>query len=346
VKIAIQSKIWPFKESFSERWIAYCENNHIEYKIVDCYKSDIIAQLKDCDIFMWHYHHASYRDVLFAKQLLYACEVAGIGVFPDFTTSWHFDDKVGQKYLLEAIGAPLVKTHVFYEKERALEWVRQAVFPKVFKLRTGAGSMNVKLVANRRNAASIVRKAFSLGFCQYDRWGQFKERCRRFREGQESILAIPKGLARSLIVPPFARRHAREKGYVLFQDFIANNMFDIRVVVVGERAFALKRMVRKNDFRASGSGTLIYGRDEIDERCVQIGLDVNKKLNAQSIAYDFVFDEKQTPLIVEISFGYAVKAYDFCPGYWDKNLGWHEGSFNPQEWMIEDLIRKWKSIGS
>ena len=34
---------------FTERWIAYCEQEGIDYKIVNCYDSDIIEQLKDCD---------------------------------------------------------------------------------------------------------------------------------------------------------------------------------------------------------------------------------------------------------------------------------------------------------
>ncbi len=59
-------------------------------------------------------------------------------------------------------------------------------------------------------------------------------------------------------------------------------------------------------------------------------------------AYDFVFDENNDPLIVEVSYGFAVDAYDACPGYWDENLDWHEGKFIPQEWMIEDLIKSLK----
>ena len=34
---------------FAERWIAYCQQENIDYKIVNCYDSDIIEQLKDCD---------------------------------------------------------------------------------------------------------------------------------------------------------------------------------------------------------------------------------------------------------------------------------------------------------
>ena len=97
-------------------------------------------------------------------------------------------------------------------------------------------------------------------------------------------------------------------------------------------------MVREGDFKASGSGNMKFEKEEFDERCIKIALDTNKKLNAQCLAYDFVFDKNDAPLIVEISFGFAVEAYDNCPGYWDENLIWHEGKFIPQEWMIEDLM--------
>ncbi len=56
---------------------------------------------------MWHFHQGSPRDILFAKQLIFALQTSGKRVFPDFNTVWHFDDKVGQKYLLEAIEAPI-----------------------------------------------------------------------------------------------------------------------------------------------------------------------------------------------------------------------------------------------
>src|SRR4051812_11768675 len=92
--------------TFSDRWIAYCEKQSIPYKIVDCYSSDIIKQLQDCTALMWHFHHASPKATLFAKQLMYSVSAAGKKVFPDIDTVWHFDDKVGQKYLLEAIDAP------------------------------------------------------------------------------------------------------------------------------------------------------------------------------------------------------------------------------------------------
>src|SRR5690554_6547203 len=108
--------------SFSERWIAYCKQKNIAYKIVNAFHNDIVEQVKDCDALMWHYHQSSYKDVLAARKILFALEHAGTKTFPDFNTGWHFDDKVAQKYLLEAIDAPMVQSYVFYDKNEALDW--------------------------------------------------------------------------------------------------------------------------------------------------------------------------------------------------------------------------------
>lgn len=327
------------KDSFSARWINYCEENNIDYKIINAFSNDIIDQLKDCDAFMWHHYHASIKDVLSAKRILFALEQAGLRVFPDFQTNWHFDDKVAQKYLLEAIGAPLVPSYIFYDKSDALVWAKHSTYPKVWKLKGGAGSANVKLVKSKKEALHLINKAFGKGFPQYDKRGSIKDRIRRFRKGQGSLFEVIKGFVRIFHTTDFSKIYGRDKGYIYFQEFIPDNSFDIRVIVIGDRAFALKRMVRENDFRASGSGYIIYNKDEIDVRCVDIAFNVNNKIGAQSIAFDFVFDKQQTPLIVEISYGFAFAAYDSCPGYWDKNMNWHEGNFNPQGWMVENIIQ-------
>ena len=116
MKIAIHHK----KGLYSERWISYCEKEGIAYKIVDCYSNNIVSELEDCTILLWHHLAHYYRDKLFAKQLLFSLETAGKTVFPDIKTTWHYDDKVGQKYLLESIKAPFVPTYIFYTKKEVL----------------------------------------------------------------------------------------------------------------------------------------------------------------------------------------------------------------------------------
>lgn len=80
-------------------------------------------------------------------------------------------------------------------------------------------------------------------------------------------------------------------------------------------------------------------QNKIDNRCVRIAFEVNKKIQAQSIAYDFVFDADNKPLIVEISYGYSAPAYDHCEGYWTSDMKWHAGeNFDFCGWMVEDLV--------
>lgn len=329
--------------SFSGRWIEYCKSNNIAYKLVNPFDSDIIDQLKGCDALMWHHHQTRFKDALTAKRILFALEHAGIKVFPDFNTAWHFDDKVAQKYLLEAIGAPLVASYVFYDKAEAMDWARNTTYPKVFKLKGGAGSANVKLVKSRSVARALINRAFGRGFSQFDRVGYLKDQYEKYKAGKGNMRDVLRGVKRLFVSTRFAKMQGREKGYIYFQEFVPNNNFDIRVVVVDNKAFALKRLVRTGDFRASGSGSIVYDKSQIDENCVRIAFDINKKIKSQSIAFDFIFDENNIPLIVEISYGYAVTAYDFCEGYWDSSLNWHVKAFNPQEWMIESLIKEIKN---
>lgn len=322
-------------------WIDYCQENNVPYKIVNSYSTDVISQLSDCDALMWHLSQNSPKAILFGKQLIYSLAAAGKISFPDFNTIWHFDDKVGQKYLLEAIQAPTPMSWVFYEKEEAVNWAKTSEFPKVFKLRGGAGSQNVRLVANRLSALKLISKAFSKGFPAYDPVGSLKERFRRYRLGKTDFRDLLEGIARFVIPPPYSRIRGREKGYVYFQEFIAGNDHDIRVIVIDDKAFGIKRLVRNNDFRASGSGNILYDRALFDKGTLRLAFELATKLKTQCIAFDFIYQNSE-PLVVEISYGFSSKGYYSCPGYWDKELTWHEGEFNPYGWMVEGVLKQLK----
>src|SRR5437867_7028069 len=141
--------------SFSVRWAAYCDQHQIPYSLVNCLESDIVQKLAFADGLLWHWYHADQSELLAARHILRAAEIMGRAVFPNIATCWHFDDKLAQKYLLEAVGAPLVPTYIFYEREKALDWIDNASFPKVFKLRKGAGSANVRLVKTHGEARRL-----------------------------------------------------------------------------------------------------------------------------------------------------------------------------------------------
>jgi len=271
--------------------------------------------------------------------VLSALEHAGVKVFPDFRTAWHFDDKVSQKYLFDALNVLAVAANVLVDREEALRWAEQAEFPKVFKLRRGAGSAGVKLVKDRAQARKLVRRAFGRGFPVYDPWDSLKERIYKWRLGKFPITEVFKGLVRFASHPRFSRILGRERGYVYFQDFLAGNDCDIRIIVIHDRAFGIRRLVRPGDFRASGSGKITYARQDLDERCVEIAFETAEKLRSECAAFDFVYDENQCPWILEVSYGFSKEGYELCEGHWARAFRWHTGPFDPYGWMVDKLLQ-------
>lgn len=335
MKIAISN----FPGSFSDEWIRYCQVHKVDYKLVDCYKSDIIDQLMDCTGLLWHWSQLDSKAILFARQLTYSLEQRNFKVFPNSKTCWHFDDKIGQKYLLESIGAPLATTDVFYDKQEAKKWLQKIEYPLVFKLRGGASSVNVRLVKNRRQANRLTNRAFSIGFSPLDRLNMLRDKIMRFRKIKSfsNFMFIIKGILRFVFPRQNDKMLPRDKGYVYFQKYISGNSYDIRIIVIGHRAFGIKRLVRKNDFRASGSGNIVFEQNEIPLGCVKMAFDLAGKLEMQSVGFDIVFENEKIKLL-EISYGFLSEAYKGCSGYWDANLVWHEGYFVPEWFIIEDFI--------
>ena len=337
MKLAIHHRMG----SFSNRWIAYCEQNHIEYRIVNAYANDIIQQVEGCDCFMWHFHQGDYRDMQFAKSLILSLEAQGVTCFPDSHTCWHFDDKIAQKYLLESIGAPLVPSYVFYTKKEALDWVECASFPKVFKLKGGAGSANVKLAKTQKEAIELINQCFGKGFAQYRWQDQLQENYNKFKENKRTFRDVLRPVKYAFRKYPteFAHYHQNEIGYAYFQDFVDGNNHDTRVVIVGcTRAMAEIRYVREGDFRASGSGNFEYGK--VDENILKIAFDVADKLKMQTVAFDFILSNGK-PKIIEISYGFGTHGIRHSGGYWSRDLQWHEDNeLDFSSWIIENLLKE------
>jgi glutathione synthase/RimK-type ligase-like ATP-grasp enzyme len=288
---------------------------------------------------MWNFHQASPKDYLFAKQLIYSLQSSGIRTFPDFHTCWHFDDKLGQKYLLEALGAPLIPSYVFYDKKDAIRWINETKFPVVFKLRGGASSSNVRLVRGERQAINLINRAFGSGFRRHNPTSGIRDIWRNIKKGKAGYTDFFHGLARFFIRTRFEKVAGNERGYVYFQEFIKGCTFDIRVKVIDGKCWAFRRFNRENDFRASGSNSLLFSKDGIPLDVIRIALDISRRMHLQSVAFDFLISEENEPLITELSYSFGYdKGENY--GYWDSDLNWHDESFNPFAWMVNSLTKE------
>lgn len=335
MKLAIFSR----KGSFSDGWMDYCRHNGIPFIELSPYDNDIIRKISDCDAVLWHHHHSNKKDQIFAKQLLFSIQQSGKLVFPDFNSGWHFDDKLGQKYLLESIGAPLVPSFAFFDKETALAWASSTEYPKVFKLRGGAGSSNVKLVRSKKQAIKLINRCFGKGFKELEYWKTLRYQWEKYRSGlisMRNMLNFSIGMTRQY----FSIVNNREHGYAYFQEFMPGNTFDFRIVVIGGKyAMGEKRYTRDGDFRASGSGRFDYS--DIDKNAVEIAFQVATTLNLQTVAFDFVYAPDKSLKIVEICYGFGTHGITHAPGYWTSDLEWHDGKgFDFCGWMVEDIVER------
>lgn len=324
-------------DASSPKWAAALEAVGHEVRWVDVRKADILEQIKGCDGFMWRWAHFAGMSRV-ARRLLPVIEnELGLATYPDQKTCWHYDDKIAQAYLLEAASLPIPKTWVFFDREAASEWTAGATYPLVIKLSSGAGSTNVQLVGNAAAAAEWIDRMFS-------RWQTSLEDAPapigKRAASAASVLAT--GLAPS----DLREDHEPQRGYVLFQEFLPDNDFDTRITVIGNRAFGFRRMNRKDDFRASGSGELSYERQAIDEDAIRLAFKTSQVLGTQSVAIDGLKRGDEW-VLGEVSYTYMSSAVRECPGHWELEgeddtgaLLWVEGAMWPEEAQIADFIAR------
>ena len=331
---------------FGPRWTEALQRRGFTVKSLDLLGPAPLEQVQGCSGVMWHWPHYPHEDRLAALPILRVIEEhLHIPIFPDMATCWHYDDKIAQAYLLEALDIPHPQTWVFWRKSEALAWCEKACYPIVAKLAGGAGSTNVRLIHNRAEArrhievsfsgtGHMVKPSFPKG------WGA-RQWARLRRALARVVRAGPYVLMGRYPPLPDRTYWMPQKNYALFQEFVAGNEFDTRVTVIGNRAFAYRRFNRPNDFRASGSGNFNVEPSQIDLRCVQAAFAAARKLKSQSMAFDFLFrGEAREPVIGEISYCYVDWMVEKCPGHWDDQMNWHEGHMWPEDAHVEDFIAR------
>lgn len=324
---------------FSQKYIKILDANGIPWKKMDIDNLFFWEELKECSHFIYHWgggpdHHQIARAIMPIIEWEYK-----IPVFPNYQTTWHHDDKIKQYYLLRAKGFPIIDSWIFYEKQSAINWLKNyASYPLVFKLKSSAGSKDVVLVRSFSLASRITNEMFGSGVYFDGVPGNMKLKIIDFK-WSAFVNKLLKKTYRLYKGRDINFQWQKEKNYVLFQKFLPGNDFDTRVTIIGKRGFAFRRFNRDNDFRSSGSGKINYEMDKIDKKFLQLAFEISNKMGFQSMAYDFLWNDG-SPAFCEISYTYQDEAVFNCPGYWDDSLNWHEGKNWPQYFHLVDLLNK------
>lgn len=293
-------------------------------------------KLNDLDLLIFRYNVVTDLKILAETIMPLIENYLKINCYPDLSTGWHYDDKIKEYYLLRQQGYPVIESNIFWDKNAALEWIENAEYPTIFKLKAGSQSDGVVLVKDKTFAISLTKRMFSKG----RRVGRvpalssikLKDTSLKKLLRQNAIK-----IYRTILGKDINQSWDIHKNYVLFQEFQYSNDYDTRVMVIGKRAFAFRRFNRKNDFRASGSSHQDQDQSKIDKRTIKIAFKISEEQKFQSMAYDFLNDRNGNPVIAEISYTFPMKKA--WPGYWDDRLSWHSGHFWPQYFILIDSLK-------
>lgn len=326
--------------NWSENWIEYCTANNFDFKIVNPYENGVIIFLKEFDIILWHFSNYSFKDMLIAKNILFTMEKMGKKVFPSINDAWHFDDKLAETYLLQGIDAPIPSSFYYYSLEDVKKNLNNLKFPIIAKLRNGSGSHNVKMLKTKNELLGYSTKMFSTGISSapsilYKASGNIKS-AKNLKVFINRAKRIPEFL-RSL---SNAKKFNLEKGYVYLQEFIQNDGFDLKIVVVGDKLSFIGRNIREGEFRASGGGDLFYNKESVTMDVITSAFKTSDRLGFNCMGYDYVIDSNTDKgYIIEISYGFSHEAILNASGYFDREGKWHEEPINVPHEILTNFIK-------
>ena len=247
-------------------WTKYARfalTNNLSHGVINIHRSDWREQVSTYNLIVGR--PASYPAVLEEmKRKVFLMESAmRLTCYPSLKDLQIYEDKHVQYELLRIFNHPVIPTIVSYDYEEAIERAKTLDYPVVSKLITGSGSMGVELVQSPAGALKIIREAFSrIGRFSY--WG-----------------------------------YVRQKDYVLFQQYVENDGYDIRVIVVDNHVFGYYRKAGQNDFRASGSG--VVEKRGLPEPAIRIARKVAADLNQAYLSVDFLKTHDNQYLIIEMA---------------------------------------------
>lgn len=335
-KAILHSTSWVFP------WEEWCKDNNIDYELIDLFSVDAIKTLKDYDVLLWHFGQYSWLDMLEARSILYSAKMMGLKVFPDFNDAWHFDDKVAEMYALQAVGAPIPESQVYYRMSVLKNAVETGTisFPIVAKLRTGSGSHNVKLIKSKSQLFGYAKRMFGRGYKPAPSLIYKTTSNIRSSHNKATFLAKLKRAPEFLRTRRSAKKFPKENGYVYLQEFIPSDGFDMKVVVVGDKLSGLYRPIRSHDFRASGGGEVLYNKELFTENIIHSAFAIADALGLKCVGFDYVVDNRTGEgKIVEMSYGFSHTAVMGMNGWFGRDCQWHDEPLNAPKELLNNLIK-------
>jgi len=221
-------------------------------------------------------------------------------IIPPFDLFRAHDNKGYQSLLRKKFGLPQLREYYFGTLEELLKIIDRIEYPMVLKRPGGSGSINVRLVKNRKQLIRTVKKLSRKSTFLSDLMKRY--------------------LKRYIFTSKYTYDNSLESlyyGNFILQEFIPDLVNDWKILFFYDKCYVFERETRTNDFRASGSGKFYYR--EFDLSMLDFCEDIFKKLNTPWISLDVCRGKSSYHLIEFQGINFGPIGLLNAPYYFQKN---------------------------
>ena len=216
-------------------------------------------------------HGLFYKEYI--EDILLELDLRGLILLPAYKYFRAHHNKVFMELLrpnLKNINSQTIISYPIYDNRDLMNILEdlesKLKYPMVLKMSSGSGSRGVSLAKNRKDLLGKVKKMTYVKYRNYSMpWYS------------NVFSSKMKTLLRKICHKAYINRSYPQEKMVI-QNFIANLKYDYKVLVFGNKYYVLKRLTRENDFRASGSGKLIFPDQINDADMILLARDVSKQI--------------------------------------------------------------------
>lgn len=291
------------KTYFNEKGynIEYLSFSDIDFRVMN-FNNQYVLYTSSEDKNYKYNHYKSY-----IEDICYALQLHGAILIPEYKYLRAHSNKVFMELLRDLSNLQSIKNIKSYHFGSLEEFKKKEQMfesKQVIKGAEGSMSQSVSLANNQNQLMKQSRKISR----SKDIFNELWDRGRSFKH---------KGYIRD----------SKYRKKFIIQNFIEGLSNDWKILVFGKKYYISCRETRKNDFRASGSGKVIF-REDIPEGILDFAKNAYHCFNVPNISIDVAFDGKEFYLIEFQALYFGSQVVEHSPFYFTKeNSRWiiHKG---------------------
>lgn len=250
------------------------------YKVLQMTYNDVLNHLSGKQLDGYHVVYTSSENIEYKeyiKDIIYEVGKSNT-LIPRYEFLMCHEDKVYQEIMKKSYGIKSLDVKIYAAMKDLYKDIDQIEYPIVIKKCTGAGSISVYMAKERDELEKIAKK-ITKGRDYYEYY----------------LKAVYKRIKGKLNEHYF--EDEKYFGRLILQQYVPNLECDWKVLVFGDKFYALRRQVRKNDFRASGSGRFAF--EVPDDKILDYAKEIFERMNTPFLSLDLCIDEKGRVYLIE-----------------------------------------------